>query len=308
MDKVIENIISAFSPISLETLNGKAAMLDRLDNKYIVRGQSLRPAFAAFLELFDVLEIEGKRAFTYTTRYFDDVQRRSYFDHLQRRRKRCKVRVRHYVDTGFSYLEVKLKEQRATTSKRRLSVDKPLTELDGRCMEFIDHCYRDSYDEGFIKPLTSVIVIDYQRITLVAKEGGERMTIDTALDFHTTDIDRTAPSDMFIIETKSVRGNGIADKILRSLHLQPTKHVSKYCIGMAATGQVSRRNSFLPALRRLHLMEPVTPARSPLSFSKPNGATPILRSPVSRSKRYVATSSTTQPFDISLFSPAIVRR
>jgi hypothetical protein len=85
--------------------------------------------------LFDVLEIEGKRAFTYTTRYFDDVERSSYFDHLQRRRKRGKVRVRHYVDAGFSYLEVKLKEQRATTSKRRLSVDKPLTTLDG-CLFF----------------------------------------------------------------------------------------------------------------------------------------------------------------------------
>lgn len=54
--------------------------------------------------------------------------------------------------------------------------------------------------------------------------------------------------DMFIIETKSKRGNGIADKILRAMHMHPTKRCSKYCIGMTATGQVARQNRFMPAL------------------------------------------------------------
>lgn len=269
MDPIIAGNVAAFAPISLETLNAKAEMMDRLDNKYILPGHQLRHVLQALTDSFDVLEIDGKRAFFYSTCYFDDAERRGYYDHHQRRRKRCKVRVRHYVDAGLSFLEVKLNEQRASTAKRRMRIDKPLTALDARCMDFVDTCYRNSYDEAFLKTLQPAIRIQYLRITLVARDGGERLTIDTQLDFLAGGVGRIAPPDMFIIETKSARGNGIADKILRSMHVQPTKRVSKYCIGMAATGQVSRCNGFLPALRRLKLadstgsLRPRVPARVP---------------------------------------------
>jgi VTC domain len=253
MDAHIANSLSRFATISLDDLNAKAAMLERLDNKYILPAVRLRPAFDAFAELFDVLEIDGKRAFTYVTRYFDNDKQRAYFDHHQGRRKRCKVRVRHYVDAGFSYLEVKLKDTRDVTVKKRLKVDSPLEALDGRCMDFIETCYRDLYGGPLEQDLMPVIAMEYERITLVAREGGERMTIDTQLVFNNRGDSRRVGDDMFIIETKSARGNGIADKVLRGLHMHPTSKVSKYCIGMAALGQVSQHNRFLPALRRLHL-------------------------------------------------------
>ena len=263
------DMLSEFTPINLETLNGKAAMLERLDNKYILPAARMQSAFAAFSDQFDVLEIDGKRAFTYATRYFDDAERRAYYDHHQGRRKRCKIRVRNYVDAGFSYLEVKLKDKRGATIKKRLRVDPAMTELDLRSRKFIDDSHRDLYGVPFDTPLQPVIGMQYQRITLVAKEGGERMTIDTRMSFHTDDDARDVASDMFIIESKSARGNGIADKILRGLHLHPTERCSKYCVGMAAMGLVDRRNRFLPALRRLQLLDPVAaqPALSPLSFT-----------------------------------------
>jgi hypothetical protein len=253
MDAQIAHSLARFVPISLDDLNAKAAMLERLDNKYILPAARLRPAFDAFADIFDVLEIDGKRAFTYATRYFDSEDQRAYFDHHQGRRKRCKVRVRHYVDAGFSYLEVKLKDTRDVTVKKRLKVDSPLQALDDRCMAFVDTCYSDLYGVPFDQELLPVIGMEYERITLVAKEGGERMTIDTRLTFANADDRRSVSPDIFIIETKSARGNGIADKILRGLHMHPTGRVSKYCIGMAAMGQVSLHNRFLPALRRLQL-------------------------------------------------------
>ena len=76
------------------------------------------------------------------------------------------------------------------------------------------------------------------------------MTIDTRMTFNNGDDQRVVGPDMFIIETKSARGNGIADRILRGMHMHPTNKVSIYCIGMAALGQVSQHNRFLPALRR----------------------------------------------------------
>ncbi|MCF2870645.1 polyphosphate polymerase domain-containing protein [Octadecabacter sp. G9-8] len=241
--------------ISLDGLNEKAAMLERLDNKYILPASSFRPALMKFSEHFDVLEIEGKRAFTYATKYYDDPELRGYYDHHQGRRKRCKVRVREYVDAGFSFLEVKLKDKRKVTVKKRLKVMDPANPLSAEAVDFIEDQYRGIYAEAFGKSLHFVIAMNYERITLVAKDGGERMTIDTSLQFEANDVVRTVQPDMFIIETKSARGNGIADKILRSHHLHPTKSCSKYCIGMASTGSVSRRNRFLPALKRLRLTD-----------------------------------------------------
>ncbi len=255
MDSRIAECLSTFDTISLDGLNGKAAMLERLDNKYIVPAARLVPVFKQFGELFDVLEIEGKRAFTYATNYFDNEAAQSYNDHHQGRRKRCKVRIRHYIDSGFSYLEVKLKDTRNVTVKKRLKLP-PFA--DGLCEDgraFIDTCHTDLYGVPLGRDLQPAIGMEYERITLVAKEGGERMTIDTRLQFRAANVERDASADMFILETKSARGNGIADKILRSHHLHPTRKCSKYCIGMAALGQVQRHNLFLPAIRKLALME-----------------------------------------------------
>lgn len=255
MDPLIADSLSRFNPISLAQLNGKAAMLERLDNKYIVPAAAFRPALDAFADHFDVLEIDGKRSFTYATEYFDDPAHRAYYDHHQGRRIRSKIRVRHYVDAGFSFLEVKLKDKRAITVKKRLKLDEPLSRLDGDCLDFVEDCHQQLYGTGFGRVLSPVIRMRYERITLVAKEGGERMTIDTRLHFHCGDSRREVAPDLFVVETKSARGNGIADKIMRGQHLQPTGRCSKYCIGMAALGQVRKHNRFLPALKRLRLVD-----------------------------------------------------
>jgi hypothetical protein len=254
MDHRIAESLSSFDTISLDGLNLKAAMLERLDNKYIVPAARLLPAFERFSDLFDVLEIEGKRAFTYATDYFDDAEAHAYHDHHQGRRKRCKVRIRNYVDAGFSYLEVKLKDLRGATQKKRLKMSADARGLSAESLAFIDTCHTEMYGASLGRDLAPVIGMEYERITLVAKQGGERMTIDTRLTFSAADARRDAAPDVFILETKSARGNGIADKILRSEHLHPTKHCSKYCVGMAALGLVEKHNQFLPALRKLQIM------------------------------------------------------
>jgi hypothetical protein len=261
-------LTGAFEPISLEALNAKAAMLERLDNKYVVRGEVLRRALHRFGEIFDVLEIDGRRAFTYDTVYFDDPERRSFHDHQQGRRQRMKVRVRHYVDAALCFVEVKLKDKRGITVKKRLPYD-PAKHgtLDDAARAHVERCHRSLYGRPFERALEPVIQMQYRRVTLVAREGGERMTIDTAIQFDAQGVQRDTGDDVFIVETKSSNGNGLADAILRSLHQHPTNGCSKYCVGMSVTGAVERFNRFRPALRKLGALPPSSPALAASAFA-----------------------------------------
>lgn len=247
----MDPLFAAFRPISLQALNSKAAMLERLDNKYVVRAAVLQDAMADLAEQFDVLEIDGQRAFTYDTCYFDDPERRSYHDHHQGRRQRMKVRVRRYVDAGLCFVEVKLKDKRGITVKKRLpyDMDKYGT-LDDAAMAHVRQCHAALYGRPFDRLLEPVLRMSYRRVTLVAREGGERMTIDTHIRFLGTD-ERQTDDDVFIVETKSANGHGLADAILRRQHQHPTNGCSKYCVGMSVTGAVQKFNRFRPALRKL---------------------------------------------------------
>ena len=248
-------LVNPFQPIGLKELNAKAEMLERLDNKYVVQKPVLRQAIIELARHFDVLEIGGKRSFPYETCYFDDAQNTSYFDHHRGRRQRFKVRVRKYTDAQLCFVEVKLKGARGITIKKRLNyaVDK-YGMLDATAWAHIHSSYSDLYGREFNHDLQPVVEMRYQRITLVAKNGGERMTIDFSLLFSKADKSCSIDENTFIVETKSANGNGIADKILRTLHQHPTKRCSKYCVAMAALQEVERHNKFLPVLRKLNVV------------------------------------------------------
>jgi VTC domain len=253
-------LTACFQPIGLDALNAKAAMLERLDNKYVVRAAVLQQAAAELSRHFDVLEIDGRRSFTYETCYFDDPERRSYHDHHQGRRQRMKVRVRRYVDAGLCFVEVKLKDKRGVTVKKRLPYDPALfSTLDERALAHVEQAWHAQYGRPFGRPLEPVLQMSYRRTTLVAQQGGERMTIDTDihfLDAHAARAERRTGDALYIVETKSALGRGLADAVLRRHHQHPTIGCSKYCVGMSATGAVQRYNRFRPALRKLDSLPP----------------------------------------------------
>lgn len=244
-----------FAPISLDALNAKAAMLERLDNKYVVRAAALRAIADDLAPVFDVLEIDGQRAFTYETCYFDDPELRSYFDHHQGRRQRMKVRVRRYVDAALCFVEVKLKDKRGITVKKRMPYDPcKFATLDDAALDHVRASHQALYGRPFERPLAPVLQMSYRRTTLVAREGGERMTIDSAIRFLAGPDAFGPDDDVFIVETKSAHGHGIADAVMRRHHQHPTKSCSKYCVGMSASRNVQRFNRFRPALKRLGVL------------------------------------------------------
>lgn len=146
-----------FDPISLALLNSKAEMLERLDNKYVVGVDILHRAAAELARHFDILEIKGRRAFTYETCYFDNSDRRSYFDHHQGRRQRAKVRIRKYIDAGLCFVEVKLKDKRGATIKKRLPYEAgKFGVLDETALAYVNSVYLDQYRQEFPYELSRV--------------------------------------------------------------------------------------------------------------------------------------------------------
>lgn len=251
-------LAAAFQPISLEALNSKAAMLERRDNKYVVQAEALQAALPELATRFDVLEIDGQRSFTYDTCYFDDPERRSFHDHHQGRRQRIKVRVRRYVEAALCFVEVKLKDKRGITVKKRLPYDPAkYGTLDEAALAHVEQAHCALYGRPHARPLEPVLHMSYRRATLVAREGGERMTIDTGIGFYGAERDdaqgpqQHTGHQVFIVETKSANGHGLADAVLRRHHQHPTSGCSKYCVGMSVTGGVQRFNRFRPALRKL---------------------------------------------------------
>jgi VTC domain len=238
--------------ISLDELNGKAEMLERLDNKYVVDVGTMHNAIERLAPHFDVLEIDRKRTFTYETCYFDGSELPCYFDHHRGRRQRAKVRMRTYTDAGLCFVEVKLKDKRGVTIKKRLKYEtNKFGILDERAKSHVHHTYRSLYGKAFPYELTRVLDMRYRRTTLVAKQGGERMTIDSNLVFFANGDSRAVDDGLFVVETKSANGNGIADRVLRALHRHPTAHCSKYCLGTVFMNRDLKHNKFRPALRKL---------------------------------------------------------
>ena len=253
----IDLFTDSFAAITLDQLNSKAAMMSGIDNKYIVKAENLMGMVPQLLETFDILEISDQRAFAYDTRYYDDVDHSTFNEHHQGRRQRIKVRAREYVGAGLCFLEVKVKGLRGMTEKHRIPYDtKNFHALTPEAVQFAQETYSRQYGTQFNFALRPSLDVHYKRMTLVARAGGERMTIDTNLRFKSEDRASEPGTGVFILETKSANGRGLADRILRAGGERPTNSCSKYCIGMAATGQVWRYNRFLPALRGLGLCVP----------------------------------------------------
>ena len=71
---------------------------------------------------YKVLEVNGERIQTYRSLYFDTEDRKFYIDHHNSRVNRNKIRFREYVSSGLTFLEVKLKNNKGKTIKKRIKV------------------------------------------------------------------------------------------------------------------------------------------------------------------------------------------
>ena len=240
--------VDALDPIGLDELTALAGLQDRVDVKHVVPMATARALLEALAPTHRVLEIAGRRTFTYATTYFDTLDLRCARDHLQGRRRRFKVRTRHYVESDLRVVEVKLKGLRGRTVKHALVAPGPAPghPLGGDALAFVRERVLAAYGAFPPGPLVPAARIAYHRITLASRDRPERVTLD--LDLH-LGAGRLAPG-WVVIETKSPTGRSLADRTLRALGARPCGLCSKYLLASALARPELRANALAPLLRR----------------------------------------------------------
>jgi hypothetical protein len=228
------------APISLDDLVARAALLVRVDRKYVLARADAEMLVATLPRGTKVLEIEGSRTVGYTSLYFDNARLDSYRHTAQHRRTRFKVRTRSYA-TGGSFLEVKTRRG-AHTVKERIAWDLPSNlRLDERAETYVAERL-DAARVGDPGLLTATLWTRYERSTLVLPGEGSRLTIDQGPAWEDMAGAELHRPNLAIVETKSGSSPSSADRLLWSLGHRP-RSISKYATGLAAlhTGLPSNR-------------------------------------------------------------------
>ena len=168
----IVDLINGFEPISLEQMKD-IRLMNRVDTKYVTNAASLARILAMARSKYYMQQIEGIRSSHYTTDYFDTDDLNMYMIHHDGRATREKIRVRSYADFGLSFFEIKKKNNKKKTSKKRIPVSKNFDVAQPDIADFMAGHSR--YASCHISPSISN---DFYRLTLVNHQRTERVTID----------------------------------------------------------------------------------------------------------------------------------
>jgi hypothetical protein len=97
--------IASFPPFELSDLDESWSLTRRFDTKFLMSASAMDQFLRGSTTEFAALEIDGRRAFSYRTTYFDSPDLLFYRDHAQKRKRRVKVRLREYVESHRTRLE-----------------------------------------------------------------------------------------------------------------------------------------------------------------------------------------------------------
>ena len=240
-DETIRQWLYQLQPISLDEMSG-IKLMNRTDTKFVTSKSKLAELLELAQGKYFAQQIDGQRIANYRTTYWDTPQHLFYLEHHNGRQPRQKIRIRTYMDSDQTFLEVKTKNNHGRTKKKRISV--PSQELpdvlEAGGSPFIQGLTGQTFDT-----IMPTVQNQFQRITLVNYGKTERLTIDFNVRFHNYETELDAQTgDLVIIELKR-DGNVYSPilELLRQVRVKP-HGFSKYCIGSAMTNGHLKNNVF----------------------------------------------------------------
>ncbi|MCA1746198.1 MAG: polyphosphate polymerase domain-containing protein [Bacteroidales bacterium] len=247
----VEKIVSVIDPISLAEMD-HVKLMRRQDAKFVIPATFVPGLLRDIAPLYRVLEIGGKRIHPYHTIYYDTDGLAMYHEHHNGRLNRYKVRTRTYLTSDIAFIEVKFKNNKKETIKRRIGTVTPEEITGERTGKFL--AANSPYTVGEIHP---VLENHFKRITLVHKKIPERVTIDVELGYNRPGMNgEVSLPGLSVVEIKYERDSMHSDMIsyLRRKSFQ-SMGFSKYCIGTILNNPHIKSNLFKQRMRRIDKIE-----------------------------------------------------
>ena len=221
--------IEDLEPIGLEELDRRAALQRRTDQKYLLPRELMLELLGELAHDHLALEIDGRRRFAYESVYFDTPDLRCFFDHVEDRHPRFKIRTRLYVDSRRCEFEVKLTRSAGETDKRSIGHDPDRRET------LSDEGRRLAAElTGLAAPdeLRPALRTEFTRVTLAAADEPERVTIDLGVTLSAVRHGRAElDAEHVLVESKTRDGDGRFDELMRARGIESTS-LSKYRLGI----------------------------------------------------------------------------
>lgn len=248
--EMFDNSLSALSHIMLDEMES-IKLMNRVDTKYLTDEAHLKEILADAAKIgYRVLEKDGRRTDNYVSIYFDTDDLRMFMDHHNCRLVRQKVRTREYVISGDVFLEIKRKNNKGRTNKKRIEISR--NEMmdfhqDDKACDYLAE--KSWFHAEQIKP---VIETSFTRITLVNAAKTERLTIDTNILFRNFRTERTTSlQDVVIIELKQDgRAESQMKRILINRRVKPMR-ISKFCVAVTLTDPNVKSGRFKRKIRAI---------------------------------------------------------
>jgi len=240
-----ENCLMKFAPVSLETLD-RVDFSDRMDSKSVFAARLLPEFLERLLPFYFILEQGGKRTFQYESLYFDTARLQLFLDHHRGLGNRQKLRYRRYADSNVSFFEIKMKNNCGRSHKIRI----PVASVERALPPAIQEAIR-IHTELEPEALQPALSISLNRITLLHREGLEKVTFDSDIRFEINGSSKTMDG-VVIAEVKQIKFNPESDflKVQHRLGVR-TSSVSKYCLGISLLNQNVKANRFKAGRLRL---------------------------------------------------------
>ncbi len=221
-------------------------LMDRTDTKFVFHVQDLDAILSEIATHYRALEVEGTRWSPYETLYFDTESLDLYLRHHNQKLNRYKIRYRKYVNSNLHFFEIKFKNNKGRTIKKRIKELGIETEIKNNAKNLLE-----SITDFKATDLKPVLYVNCSRATLVNTELEERLTLDVNLQFQMNGTELNF-QPLVIAELKQSKVN------VQSPFYRLMKHnrfrsssMSKYCFGVTQLFPTVKANNFKPKILTL---------------------------------------------------------
>lgn len=244
----LDAALHSFQPVSLAELD-RFNFSDRLDSKSLFAERLLPDFLEQLVPHYHILEQRGKRIFHYESLYFDTPNLKLFTDHHRGLGHRHKIRYRTYTESNATFFEIKTKNNKGRNHKLRV----PVTQISVPLPDDLKTIIREhtQLDPDTLSPSLSVAL---NRITLVHRDGSEKITFDSDIHFNFSGNSKNLEG-IVITEVKQTEFNPESPffQIRHRLGIRSAT-VSKYCLGISLLDKERKANRFKAGLLRLEKM------------------------------------------------------